>query len=152
MWVSSLGIGASYQPDFAKGYATGGSVISAEVGWMKEWERWALKLSVPLETDFGSRLAIGPQINFELIGSFRFFFSAMLDIPFGSAYSIFFLRGGLELGYRNTGKRATLNNSPLQAGLYVFIASDYRIPLPEQPSGQEFRLMSGLRIEIGLFQ
>ena len=96
-----------YQPNLAVGAATGGTLVQIEMGYMWEWERTALILSLPIETDFGSRLSLGPQLRVEFSRYFRLLLAPMVDIPFlGAPYSFFAIRTGVEAGYRTYGLQA----------------------------------------------
>lgn len=149
-WNPGISFGGVYAPNLATGSANGGSLMQLDFGYLWERETWGLQLSLPVETDFATRLAVGPQVRFELYRYFRVLAAPMVDIPLQTPfYSLFFVRGGIEAGYRNTGRYAEQTESPLKAGLYLFVYVDARIPMPQQPTGQEFRLSIGFRMETG---
>lgn len=127
-----------------------GGLLAIQGGWLWEWQNsiLALGLMLPVETDFGSRVALGPKFILELSGSFRVYVAAMADI--GPPYSFFFIRGGLSAGWRNTGIRPDPLDLPVKAGVHLWVALDARIPNPNQLVPQILRLTFGLRIEFGL--
>lgn len=152
LWVPSIMLGgnAILNPKTDNIPGARGSLTQIEWGWLWEQEKsevaWGLFL--PVETDFGSRVAFGPRVALELWGSLRIFTAAMVE--FGQPYSFFFVRGGLALGWRNTGKRPSPPLFPVQGGVAFWVALDYRIANPNQMLPQNIRLLWGLRIELGL--
>ncbi|TNE44274.1 MAG: hypothetical protein EP343_31480 [Deltaproteobacteria bacterium] len=147
-WAPGILLGGTYHPNFATNTANGGSLFQIDMGYMWEKKNWSIGLSLPVETDFGTRVSLGPQVRLEVYRYFRITASPMFEIPFQfPAYSIFFVRGSLEFGFRNTGQYAVGNETPVKAGLYLFVTVDGRIPMPNQQPGQEFRMIFGFRIE-----
>lgn len=147
-WVPGILLGGTYNPNFATNTANGGSLLQLDMGYMWEFNNWAIQLSIPVETDFGTRVGLGPQVRLEIYRYFRIVAAPMFDIPFQfPAYSFFYLRGGLEFGFRNTGMYAENSDIPVKAGLYLFAMVDYRVPNAGQVSGQELRMIFGFRIE-----
>jgi hypothetical protein len=145
-----MGAQALLQPSAGSVPGARGALTKVGIGylWEKTNSNVAFGLFLPIETDFGTRVALGPSAMLEVSGIFRVSLAPMFDI--GPAFSFFFLRGELSFGWRNTGKRPKDDNTIVEGGVYFWGAFDYRIPNGPQLVRQEFRLVFGLRLEIGI--
>lgn len=153
-WSPGLASGGVYQPNFQTNTSSGGSLVQIDVGYLWEWKHVALLLSLPIETDFRSRLSVGPQLRVEFSRYFRLLAAPLVDIPLlqQTPYSFFSFRSGVEAGFRTYGLQAKKDKykTPIKAGFYLFLYVDARIPNPGQAAGRELRISTGLRLEVGL--
>jgi len=100
------------------------TAVGLDMGWMWEQGWLAYLATLPIETDFKTRVAFGPKAGFELNRYFRVYISGMAEYDYTYNWSGF-VRFGLAGGFRTTGdyipnsEPGRIENPTLRAGAYL---------------------------------